>query len=43
LTEPEGMRTSNPWAYDWSTAPAFDLSHHEALRDSIRRQLAQRA
>lgn len=41
-TEPAAMRTANPWAYDWSTAPTFDLSQHAALRDSIKHQLAQR-
>jgi catechol 2,3-dioxygenase-like lactoylglutathione lyase family enzyme/diadenosine tetraphosphate (Ap4A) HIT family hydrolase len=38
--EPEAMRTSNPWGYDWSDAPAFDLATHGALRDSIRQHLA---
>jgi catechol 2,3-dioxygenase-like lactoylglutathione lyase family enzyme/diadenosine tetraphosphate (Ap4A) HIT family hydrolase len=37
--EPEAMRTSNPWAYDWTSAPAFDLAVHSQLRDSIRRHL----
>ena len=38
--EPEAMRTSNPWAYDWSRAPAFDERAHGPLRDSIRRAAA---
>lgn len=34
--EPEAMRTSNPWSYDWSAAPPFDAASHADLRDSIR-------
>lgn len=34
--EPEAMRTGNPWAYDWSKAPAFDAVIHGELRDLIR-------
>ncbi len=37
--EPPALRTNNPWAYDWSLAPAFDLSTHGELRDAIREQL----
>jgi catechol 2,3-dioxygenase-like lactoylglutathione lyase family enzyme/diadenosine tetraphosphate (Ap4A) HIT family hydrolase len=37
--EPETMRSANPWGYDWSQAPAFDLAVHSELRDSIRRHL----
>ena len=40
--EPEAMRTSNPWSYDWSQAPAFDLTLHGELRDAIQRELLQR-
>lgn len=40
-SEPEAMRTNNPWAYDWAQAPLFDLAVHGALRDLIRRHLAQ--
>lgn len=39
LDEPPAMRTANPWAYDWSQAPLFDVAAHAALRDSIRRAL----
>lgn len=38
--EPETMLTSNPWAYDWSQAPAFDIERHAQLRDAIRSRLA---
>ena len=37
--EPEAVRTSNPWAYDWKQAPLFDLQLHGQLRDAIRARL----
>lgn len=37
--EPEAMRTANPWGYDWSKAPVFDLEIHGELRDRIRHHL----
>jgi diadenosine tetraphosphate (Ap4A) HIT family hydrolase len=37
--EPEAMRTNNPWSYDWSLAPAFDLTLHGALLESLRLEL----
>jgi len=37
--EPQAMRTGNPWSYDWSQAPAFDVGVHGALRDRIRDRL----
>lgn len=37
--EPEAMRTNNPWSYDWSQSPAFDLTLHGALLAAIRREL----
>jgi len=33
--EPAEFRTSQPWAYDWDAAPAFDLDRHRDLRDRI--------
>jgi diadenosine tetraphosphate (Ap4A) HIT family hydrolase len=39
--EPEALRTSNPWAYDWSRAPQFDEQIHGALRERIATFLAQ--
>ena len=38
--EPPAMRTSNPWGYDWSQAPSFEVAIHGAVRDAIRRELA---
>jgi hypothetical protein len=37
--EHEAMRTNNPWAYDWTQAPRFDLRLHGPLRDAIRARL----
>ena len=37
--EPEALRMGNPWAYDWSQAPLFDLQEHAPLRDAIRSRL----
>ena len=37
--EPEALRTNNPWAYDWTQAPSFDLQLHGSLRDAIRARL----
>ena len=39
--EPVAMRTQNPWGYDWSVAPSFDVSLHGELRDAIRHQLTR--
>jgi diadenosine tetraphosphate (Ap4A) HIT family hydrolase len=38
--EPEALRTSNPWGYDWKAAPAFDASRDGALLAAIRSKLA---
>jgi len=40
--EPEGQRTAQPWALDWSNAPAFDAARHGRLRDDIRAALESR-
>jgi diadenosine tetraphosphate (Ap4A) HIT family hydrolase len=37
--EPALQRRSNPWSYDWSLAPHFDLSVHAQLLAKIREQL----
>lgn len=37
--EPEAMRTHNPWSYDWSQAPAFDLTLHGTLLETLGREL----
>jgi diadenosine tetraphosphate (Ap4A) HIT family hydrolase len=39
--EPEAMRTVQPWAYDWSAAPAFDADRHRDLRERIHAALGR--
>jgi diadenosine tetraphosphate (Ap4A) HIT family hydrolase len=39
--EPDALRTNNPWAYDWSQAPTFDLAAHRDLRDAIAQRLTR--
>ena len=41
LDEPEGLRTAQPWAYDWSAAPAFDRTACHELASSLRRELTR--
>lgn len=36
VDEPVELRTQNPWAYDWSHAPAFSVEAYGELRDRIR-------
>lgn len=37
--EPEALRSANPWGYDWSQAPEFEVALHAQLRDSIAKEL----
>jgi diadenosine tetraphosphate (Ap4A) HIT family hydrolase len=39
--EPIALRTQNPWGYDWTLAPAFDVATYGELRDSIRKRLIE--
>ena len=39
LEEPEALRTQQPWAYDWSAAPAFDRAAQAQLAESLLREL----
>ena len=39
--EPAGLRTAQPWAYDWDAALAFDPDQHRDLRDRIHAALAR--
>jgi diadenosine tetraphosphate (Ap4A) HIT family hydrolase len=39
--EPDGLRTAQPWAYDWSSAPAFDSELHGDLRGRLHAALAR--
>jgi diadenosine tetraphosphate (Ap4A) HIT family hydrolase len=38
--EPEATRTAQPWALDWSTAPAFSPREHDELKVRIAAALA---
>ncbi len=39
--EPADVRTSNPWAYDWSQAPIYDVEVHGPLRLRIAAYLGE--
>jgi diadenosine tetraphosphate (Ap4A) HIT family hydrolase len=39
--EPEDLRAAQPWAYDWSAAPAFERSRCHELADSLLRELGR--
>ncbi len=40
-TEPQGMQTQHPFAYDWNAAPAFDAAATAPLLKALRAELAQ--
>jgi diadenosine tetraphosphate (Ap4A) HIT family hydrolase len=37
--EPPALVTAHPWAWDWSSAPAFDAARHGALQARLRAAL----
>jgi diadenosine tetraphosphate (Ap4A) HIT family hydrolase len=39
--EPEEMRTTHPWAYDWEKSPAFDRASFQELADALHRELTR--
>lgn len=39
--EPEALRTSHPWAYDWERAAAFDRSACRELAEGLHRELTR--
>lgn len=41
LDEPQGLRTAQPWAYDWSAAPPFERASSQELADSLLRELTR--
>lgn len=41
LDEPEGLRTQQPWAYDWNAAPAFERAAAQDLADSVLKELTR--
>jgi diadenosine tetraphosphate (Ap4A) HIT family hydrolase len=38
--EPEGMRSAQPWALDWNSAPGFDAGRHAAFQSRLAQALA---
>ena len=41
LDEPEPLRFSQPWAYDWQAAPLFERSAYRELADGLLRELTR--
>jgi diadenosine tetraphosphate (Ap4A) HIT family hydrolase len=41
LDEPQPWRTQQPWAYDWSAAPAFERATVQDLADGVLRELTR--
>lgn len=39
--EPEALRTSHPWAYDWQAAPLFDRAEYAPLGEALRKELTR--
>ena len=39
--EPDPLRTSHPWAYDWDAAPLFDRASYQDLADGLLRELTR--
>jgi diadenosine tetraphosphate (Ap4A) HIT family hydrolase len=39
LDEPPALVTAHPWAWDWTSAPAFDAASHGALQARLRAAL----
>jgi len=40
-SEPAGLRTAHPWAWDWSQAPVFDLVRDGPLLVALRARLTE--
>ena len=39
--EPEKLRTSHPWTYDWNAGPLFDRLTYRELADGLLRELTR--
>ncbi len=39
--EPEELRGSHPWAYDWDRAPPFDRAQLQELAEGLRKELTR--
>jgi diadenosine tetraphosphate (Ap4A) HIT family hydrolase len=38
--EPDAIRTAQPWALDWRSAPSFNEAEHAAFKSRLAQQLA---
>jgi diadenosine tetraphosphate (Ap4A) HIT family hydrolase len=38
-SEPEGIRTAQPWALDWGSAPRFSVEQHGPFKSRLAREL----
>ena len=41
VDEPEALRGAQPWAYDWSAAPAFERASCQELAEHLLRELTR--
>ena len=41
IDEPAEMRAEQPWAYNWSAAPAFDRASCQELAEGLLRELTR--
>jgi diadenosine tetraphosphate (Ap4A) HIT family hydrolase len=39
--EPEKLRTTHPWAYDWNAGPLFDRATYRELAEGLLRELTR--
>jgi diadenosine tetraphosphate (Ap4A) HIT family hydrolase len=39
--EPDKLRVSQPWAYDWNAAPVFERAAYQELAETLRRELTR--
>jgi diadenosine tetraphosphate (Ap4A) HIT family hydrolase len=39
--EPDTLRTSHPWAYEWDAAPLFERASYQDLADGLLRELTR--
>jgi diadenosine tetraphosphate (Ap4A) HIT family hydrolase len=39
--EPDAIRTAQPWALDWQSAPCFSEQAHAAFKERLARELAR--
>jgi hypothetical protein len=37
--EPEAIRSAQPWALDWQSAPSFRISQHAVFKSRLKTQL----